>query len=220
MASSGLVTATPNSFNSFRVSSLPMKPPPGLVLPAGRAGSADPFTPWTARRIVVYEPSPWSQRHRPRGRRTRLVPRAAAASVEHQLGSVPPERVPVGLEVLGGDEVHSLVEIHLELAAAVAGADPARGVLEKRLHLPRREAYQPLEADGAGKGLLHADRRRELGPHPGELLQHLSTRGALHAPVEEIAPEIRLDQLPAPRGDHSGGEGIMGPWKTLRSRRA
>src|SRR2546430_3222304 len=97
-----------------------------------------------------------------------------ARSVEAELGHVPPARLALGLEVLGGHEVHPVVEVQLELPAAVSRGDPPRRVFEERCHLGRGEAHEPLEPDRAGERLLGAERRGESGPDARELLQGLS----------------------------------------------
>src|SRR3989442_8165806 len=97
-----------------------------------------------------------------------------ARSVEAELRHVPPARLALGLEVLGGHEVHPVVEVQLELPAAVSRADPPRRVFEERCHLGRGEAHEPLEPDRAGERLLDAERRGESGPDARELLQGLS----------------------------------------------
>src|SRR5262245_4605713 len=101
------------------------------------------------------------------------------------------------------------MQVHLELAAAVAAADPARRILEERVHLGRRQADQPLEADRACPGLLHADGGGELGPHARELLEDLPAAGAREAAIDQVPLEVRLDEVPAPRGNHCGAQCIM-----------
>src|SRR5262245_18327313 len=154
MASSRLVTATPKSFSSRRVSSL------------GMVSSPD------CRRLQV--------------ERRRLTP----------------ARVTLGLEVARADEVQAVVQVQLELAAAVPGAKPSGGVIEQRRHLARWKPYEPLEANRAGPRLLDADGRGELRPYADELLEHLAARGMRDAPIDQIALQVGLDEIPAPRGNH------------------
>ena len=108
-----------------------------------------------------------------------------------------------------GDEVQAVMEVHLELAAAVPAADPARGIFEERLHLARRQADEPFEANRPRPRLLHADGRGEVGPDARELFEDLSAARALDALVGEIALEVRLDEVPAPRSNHCGAQCIM-----------
>src|SRR2546430_6418042 len=90
------------------------------------------------------------------------------------------------------------MQVHLELAAAVAAADPARRVFQERVHLARGQAYQPFEADRSGPGLLNPDGRGEIGPHARELFEDLPAGGAREAAIDQVALEIRLDEGPAP----------------------
>src|SRR5258705_13108729 len=117
---------------------------------------------------------------------------------------VSPVRLALGLEVARVHEMQAVVQVHLELASAVAAADPARRVLEERVELARRQAEQPFEADGSGPGLLHTDGRGELGPHARELFEDLSAAGACDAPIDQLALQVRLDEDPAPRGNPPG----------------
>jgi hypothetical protein len=48
-------------------------------------------------------------------------------SVLHELGDPLPARRALGLEVLGVHEVHAVVDVQLELAAAEAVSDERRG---------------------------------------------------------------------------------------------
>src|SRR5262249_33769820 len=102
------------------------------------------------------------------------------------------------------------MQVHLELAAAVAAADPTRRILQERVHLGQRQADQPLEADRARPGLLHANGRGELRPHARELREDLPAAWALEPAVDQVALEVWLDQVPAPRGHHLGPPWIMG----------
>src|SRR5437867_4040152 len=118
-------------------------------------------------------------------------------------------RAAIRLEVTRVHEVHPVMEVHLELSAAVLRADPAGRVLQERLHLARRQAHEPLEPDRPGPRLLHADRRGELWPHADELREDLSARRVRDAAVDEVTREVRLDDVPAPRGNHCGAKCIM-----------
>src|SRR5215813_9364294 len=138
---------------------------------------------------------------------TRPAGRGSRVDVERR--RVLPLRLALGLEVTGVHEVQAVMQVHLELAAAVAAADPARWILEQRVHLARRQADEPLEADGAGPGLLHADGRGEVGPDARELLEDLSATRVRDAAVDQVALEIGLDEVPAPRGNHCGAQCIM-----------
>src|SRR6059036_2010728 len=143
---------------------------------------------------------------------TRAAIRPAAASgsrVDVEGRRVYPLRLAHGLEVARVHEVQAVMEVHLELAAAIAAGDPARRIVQERVHLVRRQANEPFEADGAGPGLLHADRRGEIGPHARELLEDLPAARARDAPIDQVALEIRLDEVPAPRGNHCGAQCIM-----------
>src|SRR6185503_14528912 len=108
--------------------------------------------------------------------------------------------------------------VHLELATAVAGGDPALGVIEERGHVLGGQPHEPLEADGAGKGLLHADGRRDDRPYAAELLEDLLAGRAGDGAVEQVAREIRLQKIPAPRGNHVAAECTMRPWPPTRRR--
>src|SRR2546422_11777005 len=88
IASSRLVTATPKSFNSRRVSSLGMSTSPLLTL-------------------------------------------------QLECRRVAPPGVTLGFEVPRVHEVHSVVQVHLELASAVPVAEPPRGIVQQRCHLAR-----------------------------------------------------------------------------------
>src|SRR5215510_3124063 len=142
-------------------------------------------------------------------RATITRPAACGSRVDVERRRVLPLRLPLGLEVTGVHEVQAVMEVHLELAAAVAAADPARRILEQRVHLARRQADEPLESDGAGPGFLHADGRGEVGPDARELFEDLSATRARDAAVDQVALEIRLDEVPAPRGNHCGAQCIM-----------
>src|SRR5438552_16297929 len=95
-----------------------------------------------------------------------------------------PQRLALGTEVLRVHEVEAVVQVHLELAAAVPRADPAHGVGEEVLHLDGRQPHEPLEPDGALPRLLDANGGRELGPHPSELLQELSPRRSIDPAID------------------------------------
>jgi len=128
---------------------------------------------------------------------------------EVQRGRVAPAGVAVGLEVPRVHEVQPVVQVHLELAAAVARTDPPRRIVQERRHLARGQAHEPLEADRSRPWLLHADRRRELGPHADEFLQNLPAGGMGDAAIDQIALEIRLDEIPAPRRNHCDAQCTM-----------
>src|SRR5256886_8731462 len=87
-----------------------------------------------------------------------------ARSVEAERRHVPPPRLALGLEVLGGHEVHPVVEVQLELPAAVSRGDPPRRVVEERHHLGRGQTHQPLEPDRAGERLLDTNGCGDAGP--------------------------------------------------------
>src|SRR5438067_4649517 len=70
---------------------------------------------------------------------------------------VDPARVARGLEVLRVHEMHPVMQVQLELATAVARPDPPLGIVEERLRLGRRQADEPLEANGAGVRLLDTE---------------------------------------------------------------
>src|SRR5438309_5735938 len=132
-----------------------------------------------------------------------LLPcRSARLRVDIERGRVAPAGIALGLEVARVHEVHPVMQVHLELAPAVLSADPAGRVLQERVHLARREAHEPLEPDRPGPRLLHADGRRELRPHADELREDLPARRVRDAPVGEIALEVWLDEIPAPRSYH------------------
>src|SRR5262245_40827766 len=97
------------------------------------------------------------------------IRRAGVLLVQIERPRLLPQRLALGLEVLGVHEVETVMQVHLELAAAVAAADPARRVVQEGLHLARRQADEPLEADRPGPWLLHADRRGEVRPDAPEL---------------------------------------------------
>src|SRR5258705_4892319 len=142
-------------------------------------------------------------RHRP-------LPFSGSRSGVHvERRRVLPQRLAFGLEVTRVHEVQAVVQVHLELTSAVMTADPARRILQERLHLSRWQAYQPLETDRSGPGLLHADRRGELGPHPRELFEDFPAARALYTTVEQVALQIRLDDVPPPRGKYCGAPCIM-----------
>src|SRR4029453_12011055 len=69
----------------------------------------------------------------------------------------------------------------------------------------------PLEADRADPRLLDADGRGELRPHADELLEHLAAGGVRDAAVDQIALEVRLDEVPAPRRNHCEAQCITMP---------
>src|SRR5207237_1743977 len=107
-----------------------------------------------------------------------------------------------------------VVQVELELAAAIARGDPALGIVEERPGLGRRQPDEPLEADGAGVWLLHAEGGRDLGPHARELFQHLLAGRPRDATVGEVAPQVWLEKVPAPRRDHWRMECITRPGGT------
>src|SRR6266478_6863383 len=74
-------------------------------------------------------------------------PRAVGLRVQIERRRLFPQGLALGLEVPGVHEVQAVMQVHLELAAAVSAADPARGILEERLHLARGQPNEPLEAD-------------------------------------------------------------------------
>src|SRR6266436_125023 len=136
-------------------------------------------------------------------------PRAVGLRVQIERRRLFPQGLALGLEVPGVHEVQAVMQVHLELAAAVSAADPARGILEERLHLARGQPNEPLEADRSRPRLLNADGRGEIGPHAAELFEDLPAARALDALVGEIALEVRLDEVPAPRSNHCGAQCIM-----------
>src|SRR4029453_3058661 len=133
----------------------------------------------------------------------------ASLGVEVERRRFLPLGLALGLEVARVHEVQAVMQVHLELAAAVPAADPARGILEERLHLARRQADEPFEANRPRPRLLHADGRGEVGPDARELFEDLSAARAPDALVGEIALEVRLDEVPAPRSNHCGAQCIM-----------
>src|SRR5262245_12928828 len=194
MASSRLVTATPKSLSNRRVSSLGMRPPSFVRSGCtGRAPARSGRSPPTS--IV------WSARD---GRGPARSGRAPPTSIEGQLGHVAPARLALRLEVLRVHEVEAVMEVHLELPAAIAVVEVGHGVVEKRAHRVTAEPDEPLEPDRAGEGFLDADGCRELGPHAREFLEELAARRALDAVIHEGTAEIGLEELPAPGGNHCG----------------
>lgn len=110
---------------------------------------------------------------------------------------VPPMLGPAGLsgrpEILGVDEVQAVVEVHLELATTELAGDPAFRIVEERRH---------------------------LGPDPGELLEDLLGGGPVETAVAEVAREVRLQELPAARGNHDDTDCSTPPDAALRPRGA
>src|SRR4029450_7950903 len=58
-----------------------------------------------------------------------------------------PARVTLGLEVARTHEVHAVVQVQLELAAAVPSSEPSGGIVEQPRHIARREAHETLAED-------------------------------------------------------------------------
>src|SRR5438067_2061825 len=73
----------------------------------------------------------------------------------------------------------------------------------------RARASQPFDADRSGPRLLNPDGRGEIGPHARELFEDLPAGGTREAAIDQVALEIRLDEVPAPRGNHCGAQCIM-----------
>src|SRR5437899_12887401 len=96
------------------------------------------------------------------------------------------------------------MEVHLELPAAVAVVEVGHRAVEERAHRVTAEPDEPLEPDRAGEGFLDADGGRELGPHAREFLEELTPRRSLDAVTHEVTAAIRLEELPAPGGNHCG----------------
>src|SRR5437762_1342761 len=134
----------------------------------------------------------------------RLVAGHAPSSVEGHLGHVTPARLALRLEVLRVHEVEAVMEVHLELPAAIAVVEVGHGVVEERAHRVTAEPDEPLEPDRAGEGFLDADGGRELGPHAREFLEELAACRSLDAVIHEVTAEIGLEELPAPGGNHCG----------------
>src|SRR5262249_26559888 len=76
------------------------------------------------------------------------------------------------------------------------------------------QPHQPFEADRARVRLLHPEGSGHVGPDACELLQHLLARGSLDAAIDEVTPEVRLDEVPAPRRDHWRAKWITRPGST------
>src|SRR5437660_12770479 len=74
------------------------------------------------------------------------IRRSASLRVEIERRRLFPPRLALRLEVSRVHEVHAVMQVPLELAAAVPAADPARGFLEACLHLARGHANEPLDA--------------------------------------------------------------------------
>src|SRR5262249_57542883 len=63
---------------------------------------------------------------------------ACGSRVDVERRRVLPLRFALGLEVTGVHEVQAVMEVHLELAAAVPPPDPPRRILQQRVSLARR----------------------------------------------------------------------------------
>src|SRR5689334_21583677 len=130
-----------------------------------------------------------------------------------------PQRLAGRLEVLGVHEVQAVVQVHLELAPAEPAADPGFRPVEELRHLRGGQAHEPLEADGAGERLLHTDGGCDGRPDAGEFLEDLIAGGPRDTAIEQVAREIRLEQVPAPRRNHDAAECTMRPWPRARAGR-
>src|SRR6185436_4401916 len=183
------------------------RPGPAPRASAARARRPTPWSRGTARGRPAPLPDSSPRRPRPRA----LVASRRSSPSYLQRWRVDPPRIARRLEVLGVDEVHPVVEVHLELAAAVALADPSHRIVQERLHRLTGQTHQPLEADGAGEGLLHSERNRHARPHTTEFFEDLLAAGAFDAAIDEVTREVRLDQVPAPLGDHVVAECTMRP---------
>src|SRR5262245_22180583 len=88
-----------------------------------------------------------------------------------QLGDRLPARRPGRLEVLRADEMHAVVEVHLELAAAEPLGDERLGRLQERTHRLAGQAKEPLEADRPLPRLLDEDGAGQVRPQAGSRIQ-------------------------------------------------
>src|SRR5262249_58780535 len=117
-------------------------------------------------RLRARGPSP----NRPSARTTARSRRLPPTSVEDQLRNVTPARLALRLEVLRIHAVETVMEVHLELPATLAGVEVRHRIVEERPHRIAGPPGQPLEAARPGQRFLHSAGRADFRPHPADVL--------------------------------------------------